>query len=83
MNPNWVRGIRDQCVEDRIPFFFKQWGEWAHTDHLTEDTYGELDKAINLSGLSTQWFKVGKKKAGRELDGKIWEQYPELEAVAC
>ena len=22
----WVQGIRDQCVERRVPFFFKQWG---------------------------------------------------------
>lgn len=24
--PEWVREIRDQCVEDDVPFFFKQWG---------------------------------------------------------
>lgn len=22
----WVRSIRDQCIERRVPFFFKQWG---------------------------------------------------------
>jgi protein gp37 len=22
----WIRGIRDQCVSARVPFFFKQWG---------------------------------------------------------
>ena len=26
MDPDWVRSIRDQCVKQRIPFFFKQWG---------------------------------------------------------
>jgi protein gp37 len=25
-NPDWVRSIRDQCVEAGVPFFFKQWG---------------------------------------------------------
>ncbi|OGR40687.1 MAG: hypothetical protein A2X35_09270 [Elusimicrobia bacterium GWA2_61_42] len=25
-NPNWVRSIRDQCLEAAVPFFFKQWG---------------------------------------------------------
>jgi protein gp37 len=29
MHPEWVRDIRDQCVEQGVPFFFKQWGEWA------------------------------------------------------
>ena len=26
MDPAWVRTIRDQCVKQRVPFFFKQWG---------------------------------------------------------
>jgi len=26
MDPEWVREIRDQCQEAKIPFFFKQWG---------------------------------------------------------
>jgi hypothetical protein len=25
----WVRGLRDQCASAAVPFFFKQWGEWA------------------------------------------------------
>jgi len=28
MEPDWVRGIRDQCVPG-VPFFFKQWGEFG------------------------------------------------------
>lgn len=24
--PDWIREIRDQCVEAGVPFFFKQWG---------------------------------------------------------
>ena len=26
MQPNWVREIRDNCLQHRVPFFFKQWG---------------------------------------------------------
>ncbi len=26
MKPEWVRGLRDRCVESGVPFFFKQWG---------------------------------------------------------
>lgn len=29
MHPYWVRSLRDQCAVARIPFLFKQWGEWA------------------------------------------------------
>lgn len=34
MHPDWVRSLRDQCVAAEVPFFFKQWGEYAdHTEH--------------------------------------------------
>ena len=26
MQPEWVRGLRDLCQRDEVPFFFKQWG---------------------------------------------------------
>lgn len=26
IQPEWVRQIRDQCVSEGVPFFFKQWG---------------------------------------------------------
>ncbi len=26
INPEWVREIRDQCTNQGVPFFFKQWG---------------------------------------------------------
>lgn len=29
MEEAWVREIHDQCKAARVPFFFKQWGDWA------------------------------------------------------
>jgi protein gp37 len=29
----WVRSIRDQCIESRVPFFFKQWGGVRKKEH--------------------------------------------------
>lgn len=29
MHPDWARSLRDQCAAADVPFFFKQWGEWA------------------------------------------------------
>ena len=29
MRPDWVRSIRDRCVQTKTPFFFKQWGTWG------------------------------------------------------
>ena len=29
MHPDWVRRVRNDCQDVNVPFFFKQWGEWA------------------------------------------------------
>jgi protein gp37 len=29
MHADWVRDVRDQCLSEAIPFFFKQWGVWG------------------------------------------------------
>jgi protein gp37 len=46
MEPDWVMDIRDQCLNAKVPFFFKQWGG------------------------------TNKKKTGRVLEGKIWDEMP-------
>ena len=46
MDPEWVRSIRDQCLESDVAFHFKQWGG------------------------------VNKKRAGRILDGRTWDEFP-------
>ena len=28
-DPDWMRRLRDQCVALAVPFFLKQWGNWA------------------------------------------------------
>lgn len=76
MHPDWARQLRDDCLTAGIPFHFKQWGEWVTEDQAPED--------IILPGLSTyllgddepDFYKVGKKAAGRELDGQTWDEYP-------
>ncbi|MBA3074285.1 MAG: phage Gp37/Gp68 family protein, partial [Anaerolineae bacterium] len=29
MNPDWIRSIRDVCLDAGVAFFFKQWGNWV------------------------------------------------------
>jgi protein gp37 len=48
MDASWVRSIREQCVSQKVPFFFKQWGG------------------------------TNKKKAGRILDGRTWDEMPRM-----
>jgi|SRR5690554_3138232 len=78
IDPGWVRDLRDRCLDAGVPFFFKQWGEWVHRDQMPEETYVGLDQAINLSQAHPEPFRVGKKRAGRLLDGRTWDEYPEV-----
>lgn len=76
MHPDWARKTRDWCLETNTPFFFKQWGDWVPVDHLpwvTDDTTFATSP-IDYDGA---WMvKVGKHLAGRVLDGRTWEEYP-------
>jgi len=86
MHPDWVRSIRDCCISAEIPFFFKQWGEWQLTDGRLEIqrlVNGEKERILTsikipgAIGYQDAWFRwVGKKAAGRMLDGKKWSQFP-------
>lgn len=29
MKEDWVRSIKNQCDEQKVSFFFKQWGVWG------------------------------------------------------
>jgi protein gp37 len=63
MHPHWVRALRDKCVARGIPFFFRQWGEWAP---VSEDRSGQT------------MTRVGKRAAGRVLDGRTWDEIPAI-----
>ncbi len=69
MDPDWVRSLRDQCFDADVPFLFKQWGEWAPNWLNDED-------GKKIAG--SEWIdRMGKKIAGRELDGITWHGIPE------
>jgi protein gp37 len=74
--PNWVRYIRDQYAEADVPFFFKQWGNWAPSINESKTVSLEL-KASNGSCQSVHMRKMSKKEAGSSLDGRSWKQLPE------
>jgi len=83
MHPNWVRSIRDQCQEANVPFFFKQWGEWQLTNEREEMKQDGNERLTSIDvpgaiGYNKAWFRrVGKKNAGRLLDGRTWDEYPQ------
>ena len=79
MHPDWARGIRDACAAASVPFFFKQWGNWVAPDQMTADAFMSWDVENGTSAYDrTQPWRLGKKRAGRELDGRTWDEYPDI-----
>lgn len=82
MNPAWPRSLRDQCQAAGVPFFFKQWGE--HSAEFVDGTEVELEslaanQCVAMGDGDTnhvRFTRVGKKAAGRELDGRTWDEFP-------
>ena len=83
MHPDWVRTIRDHCVLWHRPFFFKQWGEWAQApsnygpnvpEHARPHTQLLFSSSSDVDGQIM--LRRGKKLAGRQLDGRTWDEYP-------
>lgn len=65
-HPDWIRMLRDQCVSARVAFHFKQWGNW----------YPQQTGEHGDEGAVTSFVKMSRKKAGRTLDGRTWDQLP-------
>lgn len=84
MHPQWARDIRDQCNAAGVPFLFKQWGEFAPSPDgglpETLPTYGPSHHHYFDAPPHKVW-KFGKKAAGRTLDGRTWDEYPNPIAV--
>lgn len=70
MNPEWLRTLRDFCHKKSIPFHFKQWGHWVPRELLTQE-----QKQVIMVG-DIEMAAAGKKLAGRNLDGRTWDEFP-------
>lgn len=92
MHPDWARSLRDQCQAAGVPFMFKQWGEW-----LPEGQRAAKEVTLNLHGrrwctaddgddrytrTAVAVHHVGKKAAGRLLDGIEHNGFPVGAAAA-
>ncbi|MFC3768310.1 phage Gp37/Gp68 family protein [Paenibacillus sp. GCM10012303] len=77
MHPDWTRSLRDQCQAAGVSFFFKQWGEWlpVHPDRKSYEYSSPGHKCAEIDG--TRFFRIGKLLAGRQLDDREWNEFPE------
>lgn len=69
IHPQWVRDIRDQCQCADVPYFFKQWGAYG------PEYVKPVRNTIIRNGVSM--YLVGKKAAGKQLDGRTWTEFPD------
>lgn len=88
MHPQWARDLRDQCQAAGVSFHFKQWGEWVPSTMtptsrscdawLTRDGRRLVPVDGIVEATAEPMARVGKKAAGRELDGRTWDEFPEV-----
>jgi len=92
MHPDWPRRLRDQCADANIAYHFKQWGEWSTAEPAERETITVIENDTTLYRLGppraktkrserltlqgTTFYRVGRKKAGRLLDGEYWNARP-------
>ncbi|MAO66223.1 MAG: hypothetical protein CL666_14605 [Balneola sp.] len=74
MHPHWVRSLRDQCETAGVPFFFKQWGAF-------KPNHGHKNRWAHKWSDGNYAHKVGKKNAGRLLDGQEHNEFPTTKGV--
>lgn len=94
MHPDWARSLRDQCAAAGVPFFFKQWGEWAPQAVANSEKAAETAERIDLNGhrraarfgarrpgeVTVQ--RSGKRATGDRLDGRQHQAWPQSRAAA-
>jgi protein gp37 len=75
MNPEWARALRDQCHSADVPFHFKQWGHWR-PDYKSAGSTRMRVAVEDSQGRVITLVRLGKHAAGRELDGRTWDELP-------
>lgn len=90
MDPSWARELRDECQLAGVAFHHKQNGEYIQMGEQIDSvvTTPELMEGRSI-GQPSRWLmpsgavllRVGRKAAGRQLDGREWNQYPDVKAA--
>lgn len=70
-SPTWFRDLMNQCMAADVSFHFKQWGDWAPGQGIN---LAKVRSALADDG--TMMLRLGKKIAGRTLDGETWDGLP-------
>jgi len=76
MNPVWIGNIKEQCEKYNVLFYFKQWGSWRPTENGSFQSRKHIFLQDNDGKDTIKMLKIGKKKAGRDFQGNIWNEIP-------
>ena len=74
-SPAWFVHLLNQCMAADTPFHFKQWGDWVPGQGIN---LARARSACAADG--TMMLRVGKKIAGRTLEGQTWDGLPRIVA---
>jgi protein gp37 len=77
-SPSWFRNLLIQCMQANVPFHFKQWGDWAPGQGIN---LAAVRKTAREAQDGTLMLRLGKKAAGRLLDGETWDGLPTKRAA--
>lgn len=82
MHPDWVRNLRDQSKAGQIQFLFKQWGDLLpHCQSTKPQQRNPVRFAVFQHDQHLYpYYNIGKRAAGRLLDGEQYDGYPEIPA---
>jgi protein gp37 len=75
-DPQWMRSLRDECKKRDVAFHFKQWGHWSPYVPTRRPTRQRVQLA-HAANFSAVLYAVGKNAAGRILDGRTWDEFPQ------
>ena len=70
---DWVKEVRDQCLDAGVAFFFKQWGKPANNP-LAADYQARRRDGETLAEFVTHVDPHA--KGGALLDGRMWHEFP-------
>jgi protein gp37 len=87
-HPDWFRQLRDQSVKAAVPFFFKQWGDFAPfedipnsdlvTQRLSQNLPGQMFPPRKGAKDGQLVYRIGNDAAGASLDGREWREMPRI-----
>lgn len=91
LHPLWPESIQQQCANFGVAFLHKQWGEYMAVEYVEghdeafdyrfldgtgrlASSFGTMPRFEEAHGAD--FVRIGKKAAGRMLDGREWSEFP-------